>query len=333
VIATGHSSSAIASEGWFANADLPLVRQLGLRAAMTVPLAVGVPCFGALTLFRSDDRPYSAHELALAEELGRRAALAIEHARLYEQAREAIAQRDQTLAIVTHDLRSPLQTIALATANLREAEVEASRWTTGHGLERIQRAADRMNRLIGDLADFESIAAGRLSVVTTPHTVTAIVEESVASCAAFANRRNVALTYEVASGLPRVQCDRDRVLQVIGNLVDNAIKVATAGDSVSVRASPLDHEVVFSVSDTGPGIPLADQGHLFDRYWRGPNSRYRGTGLGLAIARAIVEAHRGRIWVESEPGRGTTFHFTIPVAAPPLVSTASAYPELSTGPQ
>jgi signal transduction histidine kinase/FixJ family two-component response regulator len=314
VIVSGCSLRANAVDAWFATSDLSLVRQLRIRSTLIVPLTLGVRQLGALTFFRSDDRTHTAYEVALAEELARRSALALVHARLYEQARDAIALRDHTLEVVTHDLRSPLQTIALAATGLREDEVTASQWTKGHAVDKILRAADLMERLIEDLVDFENIATGRLSMVAKPQNVASIVEQSAASSAALATSRNIHLTSEIASGLPRIQCDRDRILQVIGNLLSNALKIAAPGDAVCLGAKLRDREVVFSVSDTGPGIAIADQERLFERYWRSPTAGYRGTGLGLAIARGIVEAHGGRIWVDSELGRGTTFYFAVPLA-------------------
>jgi signal transduction histidine kinase len=123
----------------------------------------------------------------------------------------------------------------------------------------------------------------------------------------------LSLTLEVEDGLPRVRVDHDRLLQALANLVGNALKVTTAG-GVVVRARRLEvGEVVYEVSDTGPGIPEESLDRAFEPYWRG-NSTYKGTGLGLAIVRGIIEAHRGRIWVESRPGAGTTFRLTVPVA-------------------
>jgi len=177
--------------------------------------------------------------------------------------------------------------------------------------------------MIGDLLDFASIEAGRLSIVASPHELAGIIEEATASVEAIAQKRRVTLIAAPALGLPQIQCDRDRILQVITNLVGNALKNVPAGGSVWLRARVDGDEAVVSVCDTGPGIALANQKHLFERYWRSPDASYKGTGLGLAIAQGLVEAHRGRIWVESKLGHGATFSFTVPLAELPLPAPLS----------
>jgi signal transduction histidine kinase len=129
-----------------------------------------------------------------------------------------------------------------------------------------------------------------------------------------AKARGLELRCEAQPGLPPVACDHGRVLQILGNLLSNAIK-ATERGRVELSASRGDGEVVFAVADTGPGISAEDQARLFERFRRGANANYQGTGLGLAISRALVEAHGGRIWVDSRPGDGATFRFTLPAAS------------------
>jgi signal transduction histidine kinase len=261
------------------------------------------------------DRQHREGDIALSEELARHSATAIEHARLYEEARHAVALREQTLAMVSHDLRSPLATIVMASSMLHDEETTPLNMRSRIlAAEKIQTAAERMDRMINDLLDFASIAAGRLSITMKQHDVAGVIAESVASFDALATRRNVALTGEVDPQLSTIDCDRDRIVQVLANLVGNALKSVKSGDSVTVRAAAGDREVMFSVVDTGPGIAAANQKRLFERYWRSPDANYKGTGLGLAIARGLVEAHRGRLWVDSELGRGAAFHFTIPTS-------------------
>jgi len=317
VIATGRSLRVpIVAGAWFCSDDLPIARVLGIRSALIVPVAIGARQLGTLTFCRCDDGEPDARTIALAEELARRSALAVEHARLYEQARHAIAARDQTLAIVSHDLRTPLSTIVMASSILGDDEMaRASRWTKTAVVEKIQNAAGRMERLIGDLLDFANIEAGRLAIETGPQDGASIVAESAASFEDVARKRGVGLRSEAQAGMPFVQCDRDRVLQVIANLVGNALAIVHPAGSICLGVKTRGDEAVFSISDSGPGIAAAEQRRLFDRYWRGSQSGYKGTGLGLAIARGIVEAHGGRIWVDSELGHGATFFFTIPLAA------------------
>jgi len=319
VVATGQSILITTiSDALFSVSDQPIARRLGLRSALVLPLALGVRRLGALTFCMTGERRFRDGDLALAEELARRCALAIEHARLYEQARHAIALREQTLAIVSHDLRSPLSTIAMAASILGSDElIHASPSSSIATAGKIQSAAARMERMIEDLLDFASIEAGQLSMTPRPYPVPALIDEVLADFAAAAGGRRVTLSGGAALDVPAIQCDRGRILQVIANLIGNALRILKSGDTISLRATLGDREAVFSVSDNGPGIAVADQKRLFDRYWRSPDAGYKGHGLGLAIARGLVEAHRGRIWVDSEPGRGATFWFTVPLAELP----------------
>ncbi|WP_284720617.1 ATP-binding protein [Polyangium sorediatum] len=228
--------------------------------------------------------------------------------------RESIQAREQILEIVSHDLRNPLSVI---TMNL---ELLARRAPPGDaGAELRQRAettlrhARQMARIIGDLVDLAAVSAKRLSVARKPEDPRRIAQEAVASFEGRANEKGLALRSEVVGESPRVLCDHDRVIQILGNLLGNAISATDPGGSVVVRVEAREDEVVFSVADTGRGIPAEHLPNLFKPYWRGDASAYRGTGLGLAISQGLVAAQGGQIWVESELGRGTTFSFVLPV--------------------
>jgi signal transduction histidine kinase len=171
-----------------------------------------------------------------------------------------------------------------------------------------------MGRLIDDLLDFASLEAGRLSLAPTTQAAAPLVHDACQLFADIARDKGLRLACETGADLPPVPCDRDRVLQVLANLLDNAVKATPAGGAVVVRAEARPGEVCFSVADTGPGMPAEELPHLFERFRRGRQAGYRGTGLGLAIARGIVSAHGGRIWADSAPGRGSTFWFTLPAA-------------------
>jgi signal transduction histidine kinase len=179
---------------------------------------------------------------------------------------------------------------------------------------RIQRAAQRMLRLIDDLLDFASIESGRLAVKRQPQDPGSMIEETLAGFEGIAQAKGLQVTADVEPHLPMVYCDRDRVLQVLSNLVGNATAVTADGGHICLRAEARGHEVSFTVEDDGPGLSEVDVQHLFDRYWRSSDAKYKGSGLGLAIARGIVGAHGGRIHAESELGRGARFLFTIPTA-------------------
>ena len=244
-------------------------------------------------------------------------ALAADNARLFREAQEAVRGREQILAIVSHDLRNPLGTILLTAGVLSKKVVENER---RRGLPlavgRIKRAAERMLRLIEDLLDFASIEAGRLAIHRQWHDPGGMIDETLTSFESALQEKRLQLTAEIQPDLPQASCDRDRILQVLSNLVGNATKVAEDGGHITLRAEARENEILFTVADDGPGVAQEDLTHLFERYWRSEGTQYKGTGLGLAIAGGIVAAHGGRIWAESELGKGATFRFTVPTTAP-----------------
>lgn len=231
-----------------------------------------------------------------------------ERQRLLDQAQQAVDDRDHVLAVVSHELGNPLNTMTMAAGILRDLRTAPE--IGQKSIASIVRAAERMKRMIRDLLDVSSIQAGRLAIDPRPLDARSLVEEVVEAFAPEATERGLTLRLEVEDELPMIRADRDRLFQALANLVGNALKVTTNGGVVVAARRWEEKEVVFSVKDTGPGIPEELQDRLFEPYWRG-QSTYKGTGLGLAIARGIVEAHRGRMWVESRPGIETVFFFTV----------------------
>jgi signal transduction histidine kinase len=222
----------------------------------------------------------------------------------------AAAAREEVLAVVSHDLRNPLNTIVIGVhrlASLVPNESQQYKLT-----QTIQRAADRMLRMIGDLLDASSILAGHLKIEREPIEVAEVLadvaESFEGSC------KESGLTLEVSAEPLLVSADKERLHQVLGNLVGNAIKFTPSGGTVSVSVTSTADAATFEVRDTGPGIAKAMQAVIFDRFWRGERASTPSAGLGLYIARGIVEAHGGSLSLESEEGRGTTFRFTIPRA-------------------
>ncbi len=240
-------------------------------------------------------------------------ALARDNARLYEQAQLAVRTREEILTIVSHDLRSPLANILMGTEFLAKSEAPGQhRPAIAQAVARIERAARRIKRLIEDLLDFASIEAGQLAIERAPQDAGSIIHETIASFESVAPEKRLQWEANVKPDLPTAYCDRDRILQVLSNLVANATKATAEGGHITLRVEAQGADLLFAVSDDGSGISEADVKHLFERYWRGDDSQYTGIGLGLSIAKGIVSAHGGRIWVESELGRGATFLFTVP---------------------
>jgi len=286
---------------------LAALREVGLTSAMIVPIRARGRTLGAVTLVAAESgRRYGPADLAMAEELGRRAGVALDNARLYDDAQRAIRGRDDVLAIVSHDLKNPLESVMLsASMLLRGPESPRVR----RYAEAMQRSVARMDRLIRELLDLSSLDAGRFRVEARPEPLEEVIGEALAVLAPLALEKDIALR---AEGLPlgeHVPLDRERMLQVLSNLVGNALQYAPRGGNVVVRPALATAHVQVEVQDDGPGIPPEDLPRVFDRFWKG---RAGGTGLGLSIARGIVEAHGGRIRAESRVGAGTTFVFTLP---------------------
>ncbi|MBZ4418475.1 PAS domain S-box protein [Myxococcus sp. RHSTA-1-4] len=232
-----------------------------------------------------------------------------------EALRRAVRARDEMLGVVSHDLRSPLQGIELAARRIaiRAAQQGGTEWLHP-SLDRILRASRTMRKLIEDLLDIASIEEGRLSIQRGQVVPAALVHEVAESLQSQAEEKQLLLEVGVEPGLPPLSADPDRLLQVLSNLAGNALKFTPSGGRVSVRVTRRGDDVVFSVQDTGAGIPEEQQAQIFDRFWQADSADRRGRGLGLAIAKGLVQAHEGRIWVESTVGQGSTFSFSVPIA-------------------
>ncbi len=241
---------------------------------------------------------------SLFEQFGKLIAVAMENAELYEQASRAIAARDAVMAVVSHDLRSPLNSFNLSLELLRDTNPDGPDRTI---LERMQRGVMHMNRLIEDLLDVSRIERDELNLSPSMISVAVLLDELQAMAAPIAQAAGITLAIGPRLDV-MVKVDRHRVLQLLGNLVNNALKFSPKGRTVSVSSKLEGDEVVCSVSDEGPGISAEDRARVFERFYRHGGN---GLGLGLHISRAIVEAHGGRIWVESEPGAGARFSFTL----------------------
>ncbi|HEX3765623.1 MAG TPA: ATP-binding protein, partial [Kofleriaceae bacterium] len=291
-----------------------LLNAVGVTSAILAPLVVRGRVAGVLRLkIIGSARRYTAQDLELARELAHHAALAIERARLYREAQVAIAARDDLFAFVTHDLHNYVATLRMSATALTTQQGTAQRPSGQKQLELIGRTVTHMARLIEGLRDATMLESGQFTVATAPEDIAALIHDAVETLAPQAQAKGVRLTAQLPDELPPVACDRDRLLQVIANLVGNAIKFTPPSGDIRVTAARVEGAVRVSVSDTGYGIPEGQLARVFERYWRGDAASH-GAGLGLYIARALVDAHGGRIWVESTPGAGSAFHFTLPLA-------------------
>ena len=240
-------------------------------------------------------------------------ALSKESARLGEALRvqkAAVHLRDDVLAIVAHDLRNPLDRISASVALLLDETLDPA--NRAPLLAVMERTAAGMNRLVRDLLDAASIDTGRLALDRRQLAVTPLLESACELFLAQAVAKQLRLDCRADADMA-VDADHGRVMQLLGNLMTNAIRVTVAGGRVDVRAELAGDLVRFSVSDTGPGIPHVDLPFVFTRFWQGKREARGSAGLGLTIAKGIAEGHGGSIWVESEVGRVTTFFFTLPV--------------------
>ncbi len=234
-----------------------------------------------------------------------------------------IRSRDEVLGVVAHDLRNPLNVIAAASASLHQRLPDP---LSRRPVERIMRAAQRAEHLIRDLLDISAIETGQFSIEKRRLDTTNVILQALESQQGLAASSSVILASDLSPELPWLEADEERLLEVLENLMGNAVKFTMAGGTVTVGAAPREGELLLWVKDNGPGVAQEHLPHLFDRFWQATKADRRGTGLGLTICRAIVEAHGGRIWAESELGGGTTVFFTIPshAPAPKLGGTALA---------
>jgi signal transduction histidine kinase len=284
-----------------------------------IPLMLYGQALGALALRWPGQHALSAEDEAFMLTIGQKCGQALDRARLYEQERRARKAREEFLAIVSHDLRNPLGVLSMSAAlTARTAPPGPEGEPVRKRAEIMTRATQRMEGLIRDLLDAASIESGRFPLSIEEHDGSALVAEAADLFEALASPKSIEIVRESAPVCCPVRCDRERVLQVLSNLVGNALKFTPAGGRIGLSARAGPGEVVFTVSDTGPGIDPAERLQIFDRFWSKRGKAGADSGLGLYIAKGIVEAHRGRIWVESEVGVGSRFSFMLPArSAPP----------------
>ena len=298
------------------------VVRAGFRALLIIPLLGRDQIVGALVVRRKQPGEFPKSTVDLLETFADQSVLAIQNARLFheideksQELAEASKHKSQFLANMSHELRTPLNAILgyteLILDNIYGEMPEKARVV----LERLQGNGRHLLGLINDVLDLSKIEAGQLTLSLDDYSLSDVVHGVVSAVELLAAEKRLAFKAEVAPRLPTGRGDGRRLSQVLLNLVGNAIKFTDKGE-VAIRASTTNGAFTVAVCDTGPGIVPADQAKIFEEFQQADSSITRekgGTGLGLSIAKRIIEMHGGRIWVESEPGKGSIFYFTLPV--------------------
>jgi two-component system, OmpR family, sensor histidine kinase KdpD len=287
--------------------DLSVDREHGIAIA---PVRLGVRSLGSMALMGAPHCPLPSEQTLRA--IGNLAAIAIERARAFdeasrsESARQGEALKTALLDSLAHDIKTPLTSIKAAVTSLLGGAEPNQREL----LTIIDEEADRLNRLAAEVVAMARIEAGKLHLEKRPVAASEIVSNALNTLPADARP----VTVNVAAELPLVDADPEFAAQAVKQLVENALKYSPAGSPVVVSAERRDGRIVIGVADRGPGIEENERARIFDKFFRGRRHRFdtKGTGMGLAIAKGIVEAHGGRIWVESEPGQGSVFYFALP---------------------
>jgi signal transduction histidine kinase len=293
----------------------------GTQAHAAVPLIHRGSVIGCIAFSFCTATSFGAADRTFMLLLGQVVAGALQRARSHddelqrrERAENAAAARAEILGVVAHDLRNPLSLIDLTAQFLLEVDPPVER--RREMLAAARRATARMHRLIADLLDAVRMQSGRVRLDVREVEIGAILRAADDGYRALAEQRGIQLVVAPNEQPLSLQCDEARVVQAIGNLVGNALKFTRTGGRVSLSVAPADRGVTFRVTDTGAGIAPSETARVFDRFWQARHGDHTGTGLGLAIVKGIVEAHGGRVWVQSTLGVGTTFAFTIPRSIP-----------------
>jgi len=300
---------------------------------VAIPLIFRDEIVGVLGVSFSDVTAVGAADQAFTFLLAQATADALARARSFDAEREqrheaelAAQAREEVLGVVAHDLRNPIHLLGGAAEMLADPHLEES--DRPELLNAAKRAVHQMDRLIGDLLDTARIQSGRLSLQIKDVAASRLLRQASDAFRQVAAAKGVQLEINEPPADLTLRTDEARAAQVLGNLLGNAFKFTPSGARVTVDVSRSDGEAHFHVSDTGPGLTHEQVERLFERFWQGRPGDRRGVGLGLTIARGIVEAHGGRVWVESTPGKGSTFSFSLPMSkAPSAVGPAATAAE------
>lgn len=306
---------------------VPLSRDEPARSVIIVPLTVGGRALAALSLSRALPEVFGPDDVRLAETVAGLIAQVLENQRLFAEASEARALReldrlkDEFLATVSHELRTPLTVISgsleLLGRHRDQVSAQARRL-----IEQAERHVHRLQRNVEDLLDLAQLQEAKIVLEREFTSPRGLLTEAAAAAEVMAAQRGQAITVACPDDLPPALVDRRRMLQVLGNLVTNAIRYAPEGTRIELRAGRAGDDVRFSVVDEGPGIPPQERERVFDKFYRLERTKdaVSGTGLGLAIARTLIQLHGGRIWVEEAPSGGSAFTVSVPHEVAPALA-------------
>ncbi len=284
------------------------------QSIVAVPMLLGEKIIGVLeSLTQREKHRFTAQDVETLETLASIAAIAVQNIQTFQQ--------NDWIAEVVHEIRTPLTAIISYVELLNRPDLPPD--MQQHFLSIIQQESERIMTLVNQFLDLARLSSGRVTLNLQPLMIEAVVANAVDTIRAQALKQQMTLELDIPPDIPPVLGDKERIQQVLLNLLSNAVKYGGNGVHIRVSVRPMGKEVVVSVSDNGPGIPREYQDRLFSRFFRLPGSEEiaQGTGLGLNLCRQIVEAHGGHIWVESEEGKGSTFSFTLPIAAEQAVAT------------
>jgi signal transduction histidine kinase/CheY-like chemotaxis protein len=309
-----------------ADAAAEPLRRLGASAALVVPLVSKGQLIGLLDVLDKDGGPFLQEDLDVLSLFASQASIAIMNAQLYSQAKELDRMKSEFVAVVSHELRTPLTAMKGSLEILSDGRFFELKPQQSELLNICRDSVERLITQINDILDFSKIEASKLPLSFEPVEPAALVRAVLDNLSNLAKKKSIALAFEPPSDVPGIVADGMRVTQVLTNLVGNALKFSPESTTVAVSLVREGSELVFCVADQGPGIGDEDLAKLFQKFQQVDSSHTRkvgGTGLGLFISRGIIEGHGGRIYVESEKGKGARFYFRLPLdpAASGIITT------------